>query len=320
MATANYLGVLDYQSSLPERELLLRFWGVRGSIPAPGPETARYGGNTSCVELRLGNEVLILDAGSGIRTLGLQLANEPELDPLQLTLLISHTHWDHIQGLPFFRPAYDRASQMAILGAPGTRERLQTALVRQMEPMQFPISLESLRGISGIDEFSSAISRIGSFHIQSIGLNHPGGCTGFRITAGGRTVAYLPDHESYRIATQSPDQLMATTARKAEAELVQFLEGCDLLILDAQYNRLEYPAHIGWGHGCLDDSVALALRTGAEQLFLFHHDPNHDDAEIDSMLDDAHRQVIEAGGQLKVRAARERQQVIPALRSKELVA
>jgi len=308
----------DHSVNLIENELLLRFWGVRGSIPAPGPETAHYGGNTSCIELRLGNEVLILDAGSGIRRLGLQLENE--LEPLQTTLLISHTHWDHIQGLPFFRPAYDRASQIRILGAPGTRERLQTALVRQMDPIQFPIPLECLRGISGIDEFDAATTNVGSFRVQAIGLNHPGGCTGFRITAGGHSIAYLPDHESYRIASQSSNPTIAAKARDAEAELLQFLDGCDLLILDAQYSRAEYVDHIGWGHGCIDDSVALALRAGVERLILFHHDPNHDDAEIDALLAEARWQVIEADARLRVDAAREREEIFPALRPRELAA
>jgi phosphoribosyl 1,2-cyclic phosphodiesterase len=310
----------DHVVSQIENALFLRFWGVRGSIPAPGPETAHYGGNTSCIELRLGNEVLILDAGSGIRRLGLSLAGEREAKPLQTTLLISHTHWDHIQGLPFFRPAYDRESQMRILGAAGTRERLQTALVRQMDPIQFPIPLECLRGIAEIDEFASATTSIGSFRVQTIGLNHPGGCTGFRITFGGHSVAYLPDHESYRMATESPDAVVAATARKAEEELLEFLAGCDLLVLDSQYTRAEYQARVGWGHGCVADSVSLALRAAVGRLVLFHHDPNHDDAEIDSMLAEGRWQVIEAGSRLRLEAAREGEEIFPALRPKQLAA
>ena len=142
-------------SELAAAPLSVRFWGVRGSIPSPGPETAGYGGNTSCVELRRGNEVLVLDAGSGIRRLGIALAHELEGTPLTTTLLISHTHWDHIQGLPFFRPAYTRASQIRILGAPGTRTKLRAALTSQMDPIQFPISIECLAGISAIDEFAA---------------------------------------------------------------------------------------------------------------------------------------------------------------------
>ena len=303
-----------------ENELLLRFWGVRGSIPAPGPETVRYGGNTACVELRLGDEVLILDAGSGLRRLGLLLMDEMAEKPLHTTLLISHTHWDHIQGLPFFRPAYTSKNQVRILGAPGTRERLRTALVRQMDPIQFPVALESLAGIRGIDEFAEPTITIGSFTVRTIELNHPGGCTGFRITAAGKSVAYLPDHESYRSAVHSLRTKVARVASAAEEELVQFLQGCEVLILDTQYDRIEYPSHIGWGHGCLDDSVALALRAQVEQLVLFHHDPNHDDTRIDAMVREARRQVTEAGAALRVRAARELERLVPATRAKCLAA
>ena len=294
----------------------LRFWGVRGSIPAPGPETVRYGGNTACVELRLGDEVLILDAGSGLRRLGLLLMDEMAEKPIHTTLLISHTHWDHIQGLPFFRPAYASKNQVRILGAPGTRDRLRTALVRQMDSIQFPVRLESLTGIRAIDEFAAPTTSIGSFTICTIELNHPGGCTGFRITAAGKSVAYLPDHESYRSAAHSLRPRVARVASAASEELVQFLKGCEVLILDSQYDRTEYPSHIGWGHGCLDDSVALALRAQVEQLVLFHHDPNHDDTRIDAMVREARRQVTEAGAVLRVRAARELERLVPATRAK----
>ncbi len=310
----------DSTKSAPT-DLLVRFWGVRGSIPSPGPETVRYGGNTSCVELRLGDEVLILDAGSGIRRLGLSLLREIEAKAaLRMTLLISHTHWDHIQGLPFFRPAYLRASRLRILGAPGTRARLRAALVSQMDTTQFPVALESLSGIGLIDEFATEATTIGSFAVRTIGLNHPGGCTGFRITAAGKSIAYLPDHEPYRGAIESPDAGVAAAARRAEAELVGFLKGCDLLILDSQYDRTEYPEHIGWGHGSLDESVALALRADVGSLFLFHHDPNHDDAKIDALLEEARCQVAEAGSSLRVEAAREREQIVLESCQKRLAA
>jgi phosphoribosyl 1,2-cyclic phosphodiesterase len=310
----------DDSANLPPTDLFARFWGVRGSIPSPGPETVRYGGNTSCVELRLGDELLILDAGSGIRRLGLSLMRELEAKALSTTLLISHTHWDHIQGLPFFRPAYARPSRIRILGAPATRTKLRSALVSQMDSIQFPVALESLAGICAIDEFATEATTIGSFAVRTMGLNHPGGCTGFRITAAGKSIAYLPDHEPYRAAIDSPDPAVAATARQAEAELVRFVEDCDLLILDSQYDRTEYPAHIGWGHGCLDDSVALALRAGVGCLFLFHHEPDHDDTQIDAMLEQGRRQVTEAGSNLRVQAARELDRIAPESRRKRLAA
>jgi len=298
----------------------LRFWGVRGSIPSPGPETVEYGGNTSCLELRLGNEVLVLDAGSGIRRLGLALAHELGETSLNTTILISHTHWDHIQGLPFFRPAYQRANQIRVLGAPGTREKLRAALGNQMDPIQFPVSLESLAGIAAIDEFASDTTTIGSFVVRSIGLNHPGGCTGFRVAAGATSIAYLPDHEPYQSAIDSSDRVVAAGASRSEAELIKFIEGSDLLILDSQYDRTEYPCHIGWGHGCVDDSVGLALRAGVGGLVLFHHDPDHDDRRIDTMLQQARRQAAKIGSPMQIEAARELTQIVPRARQKKLAA
>ncbi len=301
-------------------ELSVQFWGVRGSIPSPGPETSGFGGNTSCVELRFGDEVLILDAGSGLRPLGLALSRELQIQSRDLHLLISHTHWDHIQGLPFFLPAYAPSNRIRILGAAGTRARIEAALVRQMDPLQFPVPFEALAGIAGIEEFGVAPATLGSFEVRTISLNHPGGCTGFRVRAGDATVAYLPDHESYRVALASSDQAVAAAAERAQAALLEFLEGCDLLILDSQYDRTEYLSRIGWGHGCLDDSVELALRARAGRLVLFHHDPGHADEKIDAMVAQARRQVAESGSQMRVEAARERTQLVPHARQKSLAA
>ena len=189
-----------------------------------------------------------------------------------------------------------------------------------MDPIQFPISLESLAGIAAIDEFTADTNAIGSFVVRTIGLNHPGGCNGFRIAAAGTSIAYLPDHEPYRSWISSSDPVVGAAASRAEAELVQFIEGCDLLILDLQYDRAEYPGHIGWGHGCLDDSVALALRAGVDSLVLFHHDPDHDDRRIDQMLQQARRQTAEIGSPMHVEAARELTEIVPRARQKKLAA
>lgn len=270
--------------------LTLEFRGVRGSIPSPGPGTVRYGGNTSCVVLRDRDEVLILDAGSGIRTLGTDLSNEFGLRPIKATLLISHTHWDHIQGLPFFAPAYDAQNRIQILG---TSPTLQTALQNQMKSIHFPVGLELMPGLAGIGQLDSARERLGSFDVETTRLNHPGGCTGFRISTRGMTVAYLPDHEpTYNTRSES--------SREA---LTRFIHGADVLILDTQYTEGEFAQRLGWGHGCLTESVRLAIDAGVSRFFLFHHDPAHDDDQIDNMVAVARQWATGAFSKLRIDAA-----------------
>ena len=253
------------------------------------------------LELRLGNELLVLDAGSGIRRLGLALARD-------LGENIAHHHNPYLAhslgsypGIAILSPGLSPGQSDPRSQCAGNPEKLRAALGNQMDPIQFPVSLESLAGIAAIDEFAADTTTIGSFVVRTIGLNHPGGCTGFRVAAGATSIAYLPDHEPYRSAIDSSDPVVAAGASRSEAELIRFIEGSDLLILDSQYDRTEYPGHIGWGHGCLDDSVGLALRAGVGGLVLFHHDPDHDDRRIDTMLQQARRQVAEIGSPMRSR-------------------
>ena len=253
--------------------LTVSFRGVRGSMPSPGMSTARYGGNTSCVEVRSGNEILILDAGTGIRALGADLVHEFGPRPIEATLLISHTHWDHIQGLPFFAPAYSKQNRIRVMAAKGAGTKVQRALHNQMDPIHFPVGLDLLTGLQNVEELSSNDVALGAFRVRVTDLNHPGGCAGFRIDAHGSSVAYLPDHEPF-------EDLPEPTAA-----LIEFVRGVDLLILDTQYTEAEYRKRRSWGHGCLPDSVALALNAGVRQLAFFHHDPGHDDDQIDLMIE-----------------------------------
>jgi phosphoribosyl 1,2-cyclic phosphodiesterase len=273
------------------------FRGVRGSIPSPGPQTARYGGNTSCVELRVGDEIIILDAGSGLRQLGADLTSEFGTAPISATLIISHTHWDHIQGLPFFLPAYSTHNRIRLCAAPGWGKTITRALNNQMDPIHFPVPLTQLGGLSAVEEFQSDDIRIGRARIRTTELHHPGGCAGFRIEVANRTIAYLPDHEPF--ATGENDSL--------SAGLIEFVRGADLLILDTQYTDAEYCHRRGWGHGSLSESVAIARRAEVKHLALFHHDPAHNDEQIDEMVEAA-RAV--AGG-VFVTAARENESVTP---------
>jgi len=261
-------------------KMTIRFRGVRGSIPSPEPENVRYGGNTSCLEIRFRDQLLILDAGSGIRSLGDELVESAQGNPIEATLLLSHSHWDHIQGLPFFAPGYSSANRITIFGEFGRSEQLQHALETQMAPAHFPVGLQQMRGLQPVRELSRDATKLGDLLVRTTRLNHPGGCTGFRIESAAGHIAYLPDHEPFRNNGGQIGQV-----EMAHRELVEFIRGVDVLILDTQYTADEYNHRIGWGHGCLPDSVDLAIEAGARRLLFFHHDPSHDDPKIDEMVE-----------------------------------
>jgi len=286
----------------------LRFWGVRGSIPTPGRQTVRYGGNTTCLEVRVGDEILMLDAGTGARLFGQALMREFKNRPLSLTLLLTHTHWDHIQGLPFFAPLYDPRHHIRIVGCEGARQGLATILSNQMENPYFPVGLHELPGSVQIEEMREMSFQVGPVRVAACFANHPGMCVGYRLYAGDRSLAFFPDNEPL------PPGKGLSAARagrsrgrheRTDPRLVEFLRDADVLVMDAQFDCHEYPAHAGWGHGCVKDVVALALAAGVRRLFLFHHDPDHDDAKITAMTREARRLVARRGGRLRVDAARE---------------
>jgi len=274
-------------------KMTVRFRGVRGSIPAPSPQNMRYGGNTSCVEVRSNNQLLILDAGSGLRLLGDELLRDAQANPVEATLLLSHSHWDHIQGLPFFAPGYLAKNRITIFGACGRGEQLQRALAEQMTPSHFPVSLEEMHGLEKVRELSKYTTTLENFVVRTIQLNHPGGCTGFRIESAPGHIAYLPDHEPYG----------SNGTNSAQQALVEFVRGVDLLILDTQYTAQEYDQRVGWGHGSLPASVLLAIDAGVRRLCLFHHDPSHDDQYLDHMVETA--RALAVGSSLMVEAASE---------------
>jgi phosphoribosyl 1,2-cyclic phosphodiesterase len=283
--------------------LTVQFRGVRGSTPSPARETVRYGGNTSCVVVRSGDELLILDAGTGIRSLGDDLAKLFGARPINANLLISHTHWDHIQGLPFFAPAYSPHNHIRIIGPNGRGAMLERALKNQMSPMHFPVGLDQMRGLTGVEELVSDHTHLGNFSISVIPLNHPGGCAGFRIGVNGTAIGYLPDHEPY----QSDRSGMPSGINPSRKALVDFVRDLDLLILDTQYTEVEYQNRFGWCHGSLPDSVALAVEAGVRRLALFHHDPSHDDHQIDQMVEAAQTQA--GGSPLIVQGAAENETI-----------
>ena len=279
--------------------LMIRFWGVRGSIPTPGAATARYGGNTSCVEVRYNDQILILDSGTGIRGLGSALRQEFKKRPMQLTLLLTHTHWDHIQGFPFFQPAYQAKNRIEVVGAQGTRHGLAKLLTSQMESPFFPVGLRDLPSTITIKDLAQDTHFFAGLKLDAIRVNHPGQCVGFRMRTPTGTLGYFPDNELARKLESS------NRIRLLDAKLAEFIRGLDLLIMDTQYTQREYPGHVGWGHGCLDDVVRLAAGAEVRHLVMFHHDPDHTDTMIDAMLRQARRLVRSLKSKMKISAARE---------------
>jgi len=234
---------------------------------------------------------------------------------MSLTLLLTHTHWDHIQGLPFFSPLYSPHCRLRILGYEGARKGLLNVLADQMESPHFPVAFGDLPSNVAIEELTGFSFAIGPVRVEAHLADHPGICFGYRLYAGGSSVTFLPDNELRpRRANGTARRPGSATslqafARRDKDKLVEFLRGTEVLIMDAQYDAEEYRQHQGWGHGCVDAAVALALSAGVHSLFLFHHDPDHDDAKVDRMVAHARQLVADANGALEVCAAREGEEV-----------
>ena len=296
---------------------LVRFWGVRGSIPTPGRETNVYGGNTSCVEIRVGNQIIILDAGSGIRRLGQSLMKEVTETGLTLTMLITHTHWDHIQGFPFFVPAYHPRVKIRVLGYEGAVHGLRGALFEQMQSAFFPVGLNQMATHLSFEELSDMEFDLGVVKVRTIFANHPGICLGYRLSTPHGDIVYLPDHEAYErceIERQKAEHETSSHnleyARIQDQKVVDFLRDAEVVIADSQYDAIEYPSHRTWGHTCADDTVQLAMRAGAKRLFLFHHDPDHNDEKVAAMVERAQREAGKNDRKPVVAAAREGEEIV----------
>jgi phosphoribosyl 1,2-cyclic phosphodiesterase len=278
----------------------LTFWGTRGSIPTPGPDTARYGGNTACISIDgTGDRLVILDAGSGLRPLGHELMKQRN-SSLTADILLTHTHWDHIQGLPFFKPLSSRGTAVSIYGAAQEGVPLKEILGRQMDPMVFPVPLNALAADLAVIEISEGEFEIDDFHICAFRLRHPGTTLGYHLvpTAGGRQVAYVTDNElgsggSYEVP---PDW---------RERLVRFIAGADTLIHDAMYPDQIIQARAGWGHSTPRQAVDLAHEARCRRLILFHHEPEHSDDALDRLLADTRQYAAGVAPTLQVDAAAE---------------
>ncbi|MFN8621665.1 MAG: MBL fold metallo-hydrolase [Chloroflexota bacterium] len=248
-------------------------WGTRGSLPSAGPETVRYGGNTSCVEVRADDgSVLVLDAGSGIRRLGERLGP----CDTRIDVLLTHLHLDHLQGIGFFVPMFAGSGEVHIWGPPSISADLRTRLGRYLSPPLFPVRVRDIGSRLVLHDAPARPERIGPFTIRADLIVHPGPTVGYRVEADGRAIAYLPDHEPALGSDTVPDSRRWTSGADVAADV-------DLLIHDAQYTTAERRTRVGWGHSSIEQTVAFASLVGAARLVPFHHDPSHDDATLDRM-------------------------------------
>ena len=261
----------------------VRFWGTRGSIPTPGSHTVRFGGNTSCVEVRTAEgHIFIFDCGTGARPLGEALM-APPVAPVSASILFSHTHWDHIQGFPFFAPAFEPRNTIAVYGPEGGRRSLHDTLARQMELSYFPVELSQLPATLSYTDLGEGAHTIGGARIVAQYLNHPAVTLGYRVEADGAAVVYACDHEPFGGALWRTDAApgpLESILHEGDRRHAHFLADADLVIHDAQYTPEEYRARKNWGHSPFDYVVELAGAAGVKRLALTHHDPSHDDATV----------------------------------------
>jgi phosphoribosyl 1,2-cyclic phosphodiesterase len=257
-------------------EFSVRFWGVRGSIACPGPQTVRYGGNTSCVEMRCGDRLLVFDGGTGLRSLGNTLAATGQ--KLSFDLFFSHTHLDHIDGLPFFAPLHMAGNRVRIwaghLAPPHT---IKGVLDKMMSAPLFPVPMDIFKADIEFTDFTAgkSLTPHRGVKLKTAPLNHPNSATGYRVEFAGKSIAYITDNE------YQPGE--------NDANVVKLMRHADIVIYDSMYDRGEYPNHVGWGHSAWQDGLRLATEAEVKTFVIFHHDPSHDDAFMDGIAEAAEK-------------------------------
>jgi len=287
----------------------IQFWGTRGSLAKPGPGTLRYGGNTSCIEVRTGSGTLIVfDCGTGAHGLGQALMAKGA--PIRGHLMATHTHWDHIQGFPFFAPLFGRGHEWDIYAPGGLGLQLEQTLAGQMEYTYFPVTLAQLGATIRYHDLVEGSFAVDDVRVVTKYLNHPALALGYRLEVGAVSVVYASDHEPHTPwALTETTRGAASLAHREDLRHVEFLAGADLVIHDAQYDLGEYREKIGWGHTPAECAVDYALAARVRRLALYHHEPMRDDAGVDDLVETCRRRVAAAGGQLAVFAAAEGQVV-----------
>ena len=290
--------------------LRVKFWGVRGSIACPGPATSRFGGNTSCVEILGANDTIILDAGTGIRELGHTLTARKK--PLRVHLLLTHTHWDHIQGFPFFSPIYTPGNEIFVYGPRALEKSLRDAVLFQMQYAYFPVRGVELQARVEFRELDEESFRIDNVEIRTKTMNHPIRVLAYRFSDGKKVGVYTGDNEPYYdVLVDRANRLDTGIHRRSEfvkecnRRVVEFVHGSDLLIADAQYTDEEYRTKRGWGHSSMTTALTLARDAAAKKVVLFHHEPTHTDKDMDAFHHEAVGRARKLDKKLKVVTAKE---------------
>ncbi len=285
----------------------LRFWGTRGSIATPGPGTNHFGGNTSCIELTTpAGDCVVLDCGTGARLLGNQLVAKAA--PVNATILLTHTHWDHIQGFPFFAPLFVPGNSFAVYGPEGAHLSLRDVLAGQMEHHYFPVELDQLAARIAYRDLNEGPHKIAGLQVTAQLMNHPSATLGYRIQAANQCICYLSDHEPFYEKVwrdgAAPGRV-DSISDAGDRRHAEFMQGASLIIHEAQYTPEEYPAKRHWGHSTYAYVVQLAAAAGARRLVLTHHDPSHDDDFLHDVEKRARALAAQSGSPIDVMCAYE---------------
>jgi phosphoribosyl 1,2-cyclic phosphodiesterase len=280
----------------------IKIWGCRGSISAPGINTLRYGGNSTCLEIRSAEgNVFVVDAGSGIRNLGKSLRRESELS--EIRFFLTHPHWDHLSGFPFFEPAYFDRYTITFCSGPHAQDAIQKYLSRQMESPYFPVDFSHLKARFNYrcehQRLENGNCPLGNMECRAFPLNHPNGGFGFKFVENGKTFIFLTDNE---LGFQHEGGL-------TNEQYVEFCRGADLLFHDAQYTNEEYKYTRSWGHSTYKDATTLAIEAGVKSFGLFHHDPDRTDDDIDRQVDFCREQIHQSGSDVECFACSEEMEI-----------